>query len=311
MESWTNAPTLIGWETNSQPLTLPPYDPYVVKQDSDAYTGNWAANLYANGVFKAYAKTTFAVATHPNHLSLYYKLLFPPCVNDSNYAVKDTATVLVELLSHGAAVDGGFWRSSVNNFNYSQLIIPISQNASTFDSCRITLTGGDVLGGCGIVSASTQFIVDHLELEYTAQNICVDTGKICDTCICPQIVDPVCGCNGITYVNYCYAHSAGVSSWTAGSCITSVKDVSSTILNLHLFPIPANAVLNVQYELLHSGQCDIRVSNVLGQVLISKGADGTQGIQEAQITLDGFTKGIYLIELQCGIDRVVRRFVVE
>jgi hypothetical protein len=32
MELWTSAPTLIGWQTNSNPLTLPPYDPYVVRR---------------------------------------------------------------------------------------------------------------------------------------------------------------------------------------------------------------------------------------------------------------------------------------
>ena len=84
-ESWDYQPVLLQWETNSRPLTLPPFDPYVVKQDSDSYSGKWAANLYGNGVYKPYAKTTFAVQVHPNHVSLYYKLLFAPCVNDSAY----------------------------------------------------------------------------------------------------------------------------------------------------------------------------------------------------------------------------------
>ena len=311
MENWTNEPTLTGWETNSRPLTLPPFDPYVVKKDSNAYSGNWAADLYANGVFKAYAKTTFAVQVHPNHLSLYYKLLFAPCVNDSGFAQKDTASVLIELLNHGAVVDMGYWQSTVANFNYAQLIVSLSQNATTFDSCRITITGGNVFGGCGFVAAPTEFIVDHLELKYSAQNVCIDSGRICDTCICPLIANPVCGCNGITYINYCYAQSAGVTAWSGGACTTSVKDVSSAIKELLLFPVPAKNVLNLQYELLHSGQSEIRICNILGQVLMMESAAETAGIHQAQIALAGFAKGIYLVELKSGADRIVKRFVIE
>src|ERR1700756_3301773 len=72
MENWDNQPILLDWETNSRPLTLPPYDPYVVKKDTDSYSGKFAADLFANGVFKAWVKTTFAVQLHPHHLSLYY-----------------------------------------------------------------------------------------------------------------------------------------------------------------------------------------------------------------------------------------------
>ena len=48
--------------------------------------------------------------------------------------------------------------------------------------------------------------------------ICIDSNLIGNADECIEIIDPVCGCDGITYDNYCVADSSGVTSYVAGEC---------------------------------------------------------------------------------------------
>ena len=48
---------------------------------------------------------------------------------------------------------------------------------------------------------------------------CIDSTLINDSTACIQIYEPVCGCDGITYSNSCYATSfGGVTSYVSGEC---------------------------------------------------------------------------------------------
>ena len=47
---------------------------------------------------------------------------------------------------------------------------------------------------------------------------CIDESKISDDYNCDDYYEPVCGCNGITYGNKCYAENAGVTEWTEDEC---------------------------------------------------------------------------------------------
>ena len=48
--------------------------------------------------------------------------------------------------------------------------------------------------------------------------ICIDSNSIGNAHECIEIIDPVCGCDGITYDNYCVADSSGITSYVSGEC---------------------------------------------------------------------------------------------
>lgn len=53
-------------------------------------------------------------------------------------------------------------------------------------------------------------------------NNCVDSSRINLDILCPANIDPVCGCNGITYSNPCIAENwYGVTQFTKGACATN------------------------------------------------------------------------------------------
>ena len=47
---------------------------------------------------------------------------------------------------------------------------------------------------------------------------CFDSSLIDTTAFCTAQWDPVCGCNGITYSNSCFAAINGITSYTTGEC---------------------------------------------------------------------------------------------
>ncbi|OWY19361.1 T9SS C-terminal target domain-containing protein [Sphingobacteriales bacterium UPWRP_1] len=83
----------------------------------------------------------------------------------------------------------------------------------TLSNEYIELHVTDVLTGCG---------EDFIEL-YGPVNCqdCINPDQIDTGIFCIEIYDPVCGCNNVTYDNWCFAYYyGGVTSWTQGACNT-------------------------------------------------------------------------------------------
>jgi len=92
------------------------------------------------------------------------------------------------------------------------------------DSGCVALSGCGYLGSDGI-DYSGSFYTSSYECNSTCLGDttitleCIDTALIDPTVLCPGIYLPVCGCDGITYPNFCAAvNYAGVTNYTEGEC---------------------------------------------------------------------------------------------
>jgi hypothetical protein len=69
-----------------------------------------------------------------------------------------------------------------------------------------------------MIKWSWLFAMATFSCEYndTNPNTCEGTPK--QIVACPDVLDPVCGCDGKTYDNSCFAEASGIRTWTAGAC---------------------------------------------------------------------------------------------
>jgi hypothetical protein len=146
-ETWDINMQPASWVTNSCYQCVPPYESYIVRRESNAADGSYAATFIYNNVFPAVATNTFPLTTHPDLLTGRFK---------ATLAASDSASVKIKLYSGGVVSDSGVYYQKLSFSSYQYIEIPISQNIANVDSARVTITGGK--------KSSSTFSADNLEL---------------------------------------------------------------------------------------------------------------------------------------------------
>jgi hypothetical protein len=156
-------------------------------------------------------------------------------------------------------------------------------------------TGCAMMSGCSYIGNNGY---DYSSLFFTSEADCLEGCSFAQVCIdstiidldvlCPAVIDPVCGCDGITYNNSCEATNwHGVTSYTAGPCVLAIEQQANSIWNA--FPNPFENVLQLDFG--STIPQTLRAYSITGQLIFE--TRPTSSLLTLETTL--WQEGAYLL----------------
>ncbi len=90
----------------------------------------------------------------------------------------------------------------------------------------------------------------------------------------------------------------------------TVADLSKS-LTFKVFPNPAKEVLHYEMTTNSNQTFDLRVTDIVGRVVIQKNIGGNQGAFQADLDISALPNGVYYLGLNNGLNQTMERFVKQ
>lgn len=137
-----------------------------------------------------------------------------------------------------------------------------------------------------------------LPLGVSAQ--CLDTLRFADPYPgCNLEFIPVCGCNNVTYRNYCYAEAATVTQWVDGPC----ENVA-----INVYPNPATYWLYVNVVTKYESDVRLFIFDRNGNIAYSNYLTEVTN-EYLTIPVNNLGHGIYIMMAECNGYSQLLKFV--
>jgi hypothetical protein len=80
---------------------------------------------------------------------------------------------------------------------------------------------------------------------------------------------------------------------------------------LSLYPNPSTGLVNVSFEATAGGAATLRVSDIVGKIIVTEYIQVTEGLNKLTVDLTPYSKGIYFMELSDESRRTIQRLVLD
>lgn len=93
--------------------------------------------------------------------------------------------------------------------------------------------------------------------------------------------------------------------------ITGVKENSSVVNSIDVYPNPAKDQATIKMNLAKGGNAEIALYNITGQKVYSQNIEAQQGAQQITLPVANLNSGVYFYSVTINGERVSRKLVVE
>ena len=133
---------------------------------------------------------------------------------------------------------------------------------------------------------------------------CIIPEIIDSTFGCLEIYDPVCGCDGETYSNSCFARLyGGITHWTNGECFVGISDLS--LRSIKIYPNPAHNLLTVENPEFE--ELSLQIIDMTGKIVFLSHINSSTSIDISYIK-----QGIYLLQLNSSKgESTVKKLIIQ